>query len=367
MSDAQQQQNDQTEQQLPTEGQGTPTTKLGRTRTESKVILDESVKHSSSSFLKNLEYGVESVQGHRKTMEDQHKATTGDCPVTPRGDGSEVKAAQGIPFFGVYDGHGGTQCADFLRGRLHALMLSHPQIRSDPTVACTEAVLQAEDEFMTKCRNEKLESGSTVAVALIIGDSLVSVNVGDSEIVLCRDGQAELLTTKHHLSASESEGERIKAVGGRIFHNRVGHPKFNPSLVSLAVTRAIGDAGFKLEEYTDGKASGVIADPDVKIVSLQAADSFFIMACDGLWDVMKYQDAINYCQRLLAAGASPEDVSKSIVQEALDRGSNDNVTVMIVALRKPAPFMGDREKGENEGSSLPTTEVADSAKKPEAE
>jgi integrin-linked kinase-associated serine/threonine phosphatase 2C len=342
----------------------TSTNSVRRIRTESKV--DGNYKYSFAAVSQKalhltIEFGVESVQGARKTMEDQHMARKGDEPLTPRGDGAQpVDVASGIPFFGVYDGHGGTQCAEFLRARLHVLVLGHPKVREEPEVALREAISKAEEEFMEKCRVEKLESGSTVAVAMILQDKLVVANVGDSEIVLSRGGKAELLTTKHHLSANESEGARIRAVGGRIFHSRVGHPKFNPCLVSLAVTRAIGDAGFKLEEYTDGKASGVIADPDIKSVDLTSEDNFLIIGCDGLWDVMKYQEAVDYVSERFNK-ENPTLISQAIVKEALDRGSTDNVTVLIVALQRTRPPSVDRTSGSGRSSSLAPTEPASTA------
>ena len=353
----------------PTGDDASSTSSHRRIRTESKASLDSSYKYSFSAvspkvFHAMLEYGVESVQGARKTMEDQHKATCGREPVTPRGDGRDSEVATGIPFFGVYDGHGGTQCAQFLREKLHHMVLSDPKVRTEPEKALHDAILKAEEEFMELCRVEKLESGSTAAVALLIEERLVVANVGDSEIVLSRNGKAELLTTKHHLNASESEGERIRAAGGRTFHSRVGHPKFNPSLVSLAVTRAIGDAGFKLEEYTDGKASGVIAVPDTKTTVLQPGDNFFIIGCDGLWDVMSYQDAVDYCSRLLAAGATSTEISQSIVKEALNRGSSDNVTVLIVTLQKPE-FKQDSNLTPTETAATPINDQGNSDAKTE--
>lgn len=42
-------------------------------------------------------------------------------------------------------------------------------------------------------------SGSTATVALIKKDRLVVANVGDSRLVLCRNGRAMDLTTEHRL------------------------------------------------------------------------------------------------------------------------------------------------------------------------
>ncbi|RNE94980.1 protein phosphatase 2C, partial [Trypanosoma conorhini] len=197
----------------------------------------------TQSLWRIFEYGVTSEQGTRKTMEDQH-----------------AMVSETIPFFAVYDGHGGTQCAEFLRDNLHTLILSHPDVMTNPEKAVRDGIAKAEADFLTRCANGKCESGSTCAVAMIVDDALVTGNVGDTEIVLCRAGSPLVLSKKHSLHSNAAESERVKACGGRIISNRVGHPKFNPQVLSLGITRAIGDAGFKLDEYTDGKPSGIIAD-----------------------------------------------------------------------------------------------------------
>jgi len=294
-----------------------------------------------------LDYGVTSEQGTRKTMEDQHTALCGvSQPASPAA--AEKHAHKNIPFFGVYDGHGGTHCAEFLKANLAGYVINHAEVKSDPQKALRESVLRCEAEFMEKCRVERIESGSTAAMAMIVNGKLYAANVGDSEIILSRGGQPKVLSTKHHLAANEKEVERVKAVGGRIWHNRVGHPKFNPQLVSLAVCRAIGDAGFKLEEYTDGKASGIIADPDTQECELLPQDEFLLIGCDGLFDVMDYAEVIGFCKEQLAVhtaayadpakrekmGGPPSKlVSEAIVNEALKRGSTDNVTVLFVNLK----------------------------------
>lgn len=279
-----------------------------------------------------IEYGVSSEQGTRKTMEDQHKAMLSTDLVTPR-DRSAPRLAIGIPFFGVYDGHGGQQCAEFLRENLHTLILSHAHARDDPQRAIKDGVEEAEKLFMEKCRTERIESGSTVAVALVVDELLITGNVGDSEIVLCRNGTAKVLTVKHTLSANEAEVERVKGCGGRIFHSRVGHPKFNPMLVSLAVSRAVGDAGFKLEEYTDGKESGLIAEAETSVTELERDDEFMIIGCDGVWDVLSYQGAVDFCRKLITEGKDTQHVTEQLCQEALRLGSTDNVTALFVSLK----------------------------------
>lgn len=47
---------------------------------------------------------------------------------------------------------------------------------------------------------------------------------------------------------------------------------------------------YKNNRHTDGKPSGLIADPFVsELVLDNNEDDFLIIACDGLWDVFQHQ------------------------------------------------------------------------------
>lgn len=64
-------------------------------------------------------------------------------------------------------------------------------------------------------------------------------------------------------------------------NERLGHPHLNPNLVNIAVTRSFGDFMFKMAEHTDGKPSGLIAEPDIISVPLTTDDYFLLLASDG--------------------------------------------------------------------------------------
>eukprot|EP00760_Papus_ankaliazontas_P026141 PhM_4_TR3009/c1_g4_i1/m.37810 len=303
-----------------------------------------------------MDVGVCSKQGARKTMEDQH-VTAKSEKETP------------VHFFAVYDGHGGTKCAEFLRDNLHGIVLDHPKLVQDPELALRESVAAVEEQFTAFSRESKDCSGSTAAVALIVNDeTLVTANVGDSEIVLCRDGAPLVLSTRH-VPNNSSEEARVIAAGGRMYRHRVGHPKFNPEFVSLGVSRAIGDIGFKLDEFTDGKQSGVIADADTRCLPLHPTDAFLIMACDGLWDVMNYEDVVRMCAAMLKNGTSTQEITDALVAEALKRGSTDNVTCLFLQLTVPASPRGnllspDGSDGNVEGINRVHSDVGDDATTP---
>lgn len=51
-------------------------------------------------------------------------------------------------FFGVYDGHGGAACADYLRDQLHQLIVKHADFPENPKKAIEGAFAEAENTFL---------------------------------------------------------------------------------------------------------------------------------------------------------------------------------------------------------------------------
>jgi len=77
-------------------------------------------------------------------------------------------------FFGIYDGHGGSKCADFLKDKLHKFIIGNRNFPQDPERALREGFEEAELEFLEFAQSFKLveQSGSCAIVALIIGKRL---------------------------------------------------------------------------------------------------------------------------------------------------------------------------------------------------
>lgn len=144
--------------------------------------------------------------------------------------------------------------------------------------------------------------------------TLYTANVGDSRIVLSRNGTAYRLTSDHRAS-DNNEIDRIKTQGGSVSSGRVDG--------SLAVSRALGDKSFK--PY-------VCARPYTSEFVLDEHDEFVVLACDGVWDVCSDQSIINLIRDI----ENPAEASQEVVRHALLKGSTDNITCMVVRLKKAA-------------------------------
>jgi serine/threonine protein phosphatase PrpC len=61
---------------------------------------------------------------------------------------------------------------------------------------------------------------------------------------------------------------------------------------------------------------------------------FIIMASDGLWDIIKNQDAVNFVRRQLFEHSTIERAAQELLAKAIEKGSSDNISVQIVCLNQ---------------------------------
>jgi serine/threonine protein phosphatase PrpC len=106
----------------------------------------------------------------------------------------------------------------------------------------------------------------------------------------------------------------------------------------LGMTRSLGDIlikdwreqQFEDAEFKEG-AELVIADPEVLTHEIQSGDQFFLIASDGLWDVFSSQDAVDFVRKHDdRTRAARQYLVQELVNEAMERGSIDNISVLLV-------------------------------------
>ncbi|CAI8586190.1 unnamed protein product [Vicia faba] len=293
-------------------------------------------------------YGITSVCGRRRDMEDAVSVHPSFCK-----EKSEQNQKP-FHFFGVYDGHGCSHVATMCKQRLHEIVddevnkekekvdwkstMEKSFIRMDEEVLKSSKTTQS---FTCKCELQTPHCdavGSTAVVAVVTPEKIIVSNCGDSRAVLCRNGVAIPLSTDHKPDRPD-ELDRINSAGGRVIYwdgARV--------LGVLAMSRAIGDN--YLKPY-------VISEPEVTVTERMDEDECLILASDGLWDVVQNETACRVVQMCLKAEktASPpgspgsdvvgdgsdkacSDASILLTKLALARHSSDNVSVVVVDLRR---------------------------------
>ncbi|CAM1311760.1 Uncharacterised protein g5796 [Pycnogonum litorale] len=274
-------------------------------------------------------------QGERDAMQDAHVLCKDFSSVIPDLDSSVERLA----FFGLYDGHGGSRASCYSAKNLHLNVATKfpkgdvNKIHNEIKTCFIDSFAKTDKDFLIVARKEKpsWKDGTTALICLFIDNTLYVANIGDSKAVLGRQSDeisdrlnAIVLSKDHSLSQYE-ERLRIQKAGGIVREGRV--------MGVLEVSRSIGDGQFK--------TCGVSCVPDIKKCRLTANDRFIVMACDGLWKVFTPQEAINEIKELLKDEATVTETSTNckydqacskLANEAVKRGCEDNVTVMLLCI-----------------------------------
>ncbi|XP_060793749.1 protein phosphatase 1K, mitochondrial [Neoarius graeffei] len=295
---------------LDVDGSGQPATwdsfGIWDNRIEAPILLPPSILYGKPIPRISLDHvGSASQIGRRHNNEDRLRV----AELTPS-----------TLYFALFDGHGGAQAADFCYTHMEDYIRKGLEKECDLEQVLTKAFLQVDAALASEVQmhgNASLMTvGTTATVALLRdGIELVVGSVGDSRAMLCRKGEAYTLTSDHTAERTD-EKQRILKSGGFITWNSVSQANVNSR---LAMTRSIGDF--------DLKQCGVIAEPETTHVMLQHShDSFLALTTDGINFIMSDQeicDVINQCH-------DPTEAAQIIAELALQYGSDDNSTVIVV-------------------------------------
>ena len=66
-----------------------------------------------------------------------------------------------------------------------------------------------------------------------------------------------------------------------------------------------------------GGCGPLSAEPELKRITLTEEDEFLIIGCDGLWDVFRNQNAVDFARRKLQEHNDPLVCCKELIDEAL--------------------------------------------------
>ncbi|XP_057950436.1 probable protein phosphatase 2C 76 isoform X3 [Malania oleifera] len=238
-------------------------------------------------------------RGKRVSMEDFYDIKTSKI------DGKTVC------LFGIFDGHGGSRAAEFLKEHLFENLMKHPQFITDTKMAISETYKQTDADFLDAEKDAYRDDGSTASTAVLVGNHLYVANVGDSRAVISKAGKAIPLSEDHKPNRSD-ERKRIESAGGVVMWAgtwRVGGV--------LAMSRAFGNR--LLKQY-------VVAEPEIQDQELDEDVELLVLASDGLWDVVPNEDAVS----LAHTEEEPEAAARKLTETAFTRGSADNITCIVV-------------------------------------
>ncbi|TVU34014.1 hypothetical protein EJB05_15835 [Eragrostis curvula] len=267
----------------------------------------------SAEYHPTLSWGSFATCGRRETMEDTHFMLP------------HMSEAKDVYAFGIFDGHRGSAAAEFSVRAVPGFLKQFCQDTS-PTDALQEAFVRTDKSFREELiihqKSKRIikknwHPGCTAVTALIVRNKLFVANAGDCRAILSRAGKPFPMT-RDHVASCPKERERVVKAGTEVKWQidtwRVG-------AAALQVTRSIGDDDLK---------PAVTAQPEIIETALSVDDEFLVMASDGLWDVVSNEDVLSIIKDTVK---EPGMCSKRLATEAAERGSKDNITVIVVFLR----------------------------------
>ncbi|XP_022890328.1 probable protein phosphatase 2C 76 isoform X1 [Olea europaea var. sylvestris] len=246
-----------------------------------------------------LSCGYSSFRGKRATMEDFYDIKTSKV------DGLTVC------LFGIFDGHGGSRAAEYLKEHLFESLMKHQEFIVNTKLAISETYQQTDRDFLESEKDTFRDDGSTASTAVLVGNHLYVANVGDSRTIISKAGKAIPLSEDHKPNRSD-ERKRIENAGGVVMWAgtwRVGGV--------LAMSRAFGNR--MLKQF-------VVAEPEIQEQEIDQELELLVLASDGLWDVVPNEDAISLAQ----IEDEPEAAARKLTETAFTRGSADNITCIVV-------------------------------------
>ncbi|KAG7288502.1 hypothetical protein NEMBOFW57_004855 [Staphylotrichum longicolle] len=233
-------------------------------------------KSSANGGDERLLYGLSAMQGWRISMEDAHTAVLNLLEDNPK---AAKEHASKLSFFGVYDGHGGSNVALFAGDNIHRIVAK-------------------QDTFKTGNYEQALKDGFLATDRAILN----------------------------------GEKARITAAGGFVDFGRVNG--------NLALSRAIGDFEFKKSAELAPEQQIVTAYPDVVVHEQGDDDEFLVIACDGIWDCQSSQAVIEFVRRGIAAKQDLDKICENMMDNCLASNSEtggvgcDNMTMIIIGFLK---------------------------------
>jgi serine/threonine protein phosphatase PrpC len=231
-------------------------------------------------------------------------------------DAIEVKQFPDLTVCIVADGMGGQAAGEIASKR--AIEVVPRELRKGLTPAASpeecqtlirKAVVQANEEIiaMGSLDRDLKNMGTTIVMALWRkGDEIAIAGVGDSRAYLIRDGQIQQLTVDHSLAQALVENKTISAEEAR-------DHRFRNVLWKYLGSKEVGEG------------------PEVKILPMQRGDKF-LLCTDGLSGPVPDDQLLSHIQ----SHPDVQECADSLAQLALDQGSRDNVSCIVIEVVEAA-------------------------------
>jgi protein phosphatase 2C len=186
-----------------------------------------------------------------------------------------------------------------------------------------------EGVLLAETGSKDLTAGTTCSIFALdeTTSDLTVLNCGDSRCVVVETGGTVRFATQDHKPQSEERRLRQGMEMGLDY-----------SLPQCRLSRwwmKVGDYEYFVARSLEGPfatSKGIISDPDVTTLSERPGE-ILVSASDGLWDVMdSSQVAMDLQKMRQGEGLAARDGARALCSMAIEKGSSDNVSVVVVSL-----------------------------------
>ncbi|KAF7968229.1 hypothetical protein HWV62_31611 [Athelia sp. TMB] len=277
----------------------------------------------------------------------------------------DEKVARQVMFVGIYDGHGGSAVAQYLRQELHGLLenvnKTHiPELflwikeiggyfkrfrggalapwvdgtegtpEMDLEARCTQAFFEV-DRNLSMDKEAKACGATSSIVILHSLDApaspffscqklaLTVAHCGDTRVLLCStEGKVCPMTENHHADARVESARLRRMMGTALIADSFGETRW---MGALANTRGLGDLHYK--------KFGVTPEPEVRTKLLTNQDwAYIVLVSDGVSSVVSDDEVVDLARN----AKDPKEAADRILAYAEEMGSEDNATAIVVPL-----------------------------------
>ena len=266
-----------------------------------------------------------------------------------------------IPYFAVYDGHGGPSCSEFIRNNLHneihyylkELVNEKSQnFLNDIINALQKIIILVDINYYDSEINYSAQHGSTCVFVFFIGTYVLCCNLGDSVSILLRKNDKRVYLSRDFKPERELERQRIELKNGYITND-------GRLLGNISVSRAFGDWKFKdklkqslLKNNQEFGEYLITNRAEFRLIELNPnVDKYIMLASDGLFVHGTYDAILHSLDMHLKTGVVENGLVN--IPKALDNfrlsmiklnnsddkkiGDSDNMTMIAIKLFNDQP------------------------------
>ncbi|THG14321.1 hypothetical protein TEA_015989 [Camellia sinensis var. sinensis] len=155
-----------------------------------------------------------------------------------------------------------------------------PKLRRKSKETLTKAYLGARAKIREAEKAEETWKVGSASPIVINGERHVVANMGEYRAVVCRDGEAHLIS----------------------WRQQQGVVRMSKVRTSKSSEVVVGDE--RIDPHTE----------------------FVILASNGIWEMMKHQEAVNLIRHM----EDPQEVAECLAREALTRVSRSNISCLVI-------------------------------------